>query len=113
MCIRSISIRVEIILLNNPGLATLYPCSVFERTVHRGIKVIVEVPNMCMIVFTNISFHIGIKSYKQQGGNYMSHLRLFACIVENKYVLIKDEVLKLLKNNECILTCDTYESMVN
>ena len=56
-----------------------------EGKVHRGAKVIVEVPEGCMIVFTSDTFHAGVKRYTKYGGNYLSHLRLFAYIVEDTY----------------------------
>ena len=56
-----------------------------EGMVHRGAKVIVEVPEGCMIVFSNDTFHAGVKSYAKYGGNYLSHLRLFAYIVEESF----------------------------
>ena len=34
-----------------------------ESQIRRGEKVIVEVPEGCMIVFTNDTFHAGVKSY--------------------------------------------------
>jgi len=52
--------------------------------VHRGAKVIVEVSEGCMIVFTNDTFHAGVKSYAKYGGNNLSHLRLFSYIADNK-----------------------------
>ena len=55
-----------------------------EDQVYRGTKVIVEVPEGCMIVFTNDIFHASVKSYAKYGGNYLSHPRLFAYIVEDK-----------------------------
>ena len=38
---------------------------------------------------------------------------MFVCIVENENISIKDEVSKFSKNNECIPTYDTCESLVN
>ena len=48
-----------------------------DDQVHRGAKVSVTVPEGCMIVFTNDTFHAGVKSYAKYGGNYLSHLRFF------------------------------------
>ena len=53
-------------------------------------KVVVEVFNGCMIVFTTDTFHVGVNIYEHQSGVYSSHLRLFAFIVENNHVSIKD-----------------------
>ena len=53
-----------------------------EGMVHRGAKVIVEVPEGYIIVFTCDTFHAGVKIYAKHGGNYLSHLRLFAYTVE-------------------------------
>ena len=65
-----------------------------EDQVHRGAKVIVEVPEGCMIVFTNGIFHAGVKSYAKYGGNYLSHLRFFAYTVEDNYISIEDSIGK-------------------
>ena len=59
-----------------------------EGMAHVGGKVTVEVPEECMIVFTNDTFHAGVKSYATYGGNYLYHLRLFSYIVENSYTSI-------------------------
>ena len=59
-----------------------------EYQVHRGKKLNVEVPEGCIIVFTNDTFHAGVKRYAKYGGNHLSHLRLFAYIVEYKYTSI-------------------------
>ena len=53
-----------------------------EQVVHRGSKVVVEVPDECMIIFTNHTIHAGVKTYEKQGGIYLSHIRMFAYIVE-------------------------------
>ena len=65
-----------------------------------------------MIVFTNNTFHTGVKSCERQDGNDSPHLRFSAYIVENEYMLTKDEASKSLQNNKCIPTCDTCESIV-
>ena len=65
-----------------------------------------------MIFFTNHTIHVGIKSYGKQGGMYSSHLRMFAYIVEQDYVQIKDGITTLLKNDECIFSCATYEYLI-
>ena len=66
-----------------------------EVIVHRGAKVIVEVPEGCMIVFSNDTFHAGVKSYAKYGGNNLSHLRLFAYIVEDTYSSINESIEKI------------------
>ena len=43
---------------------------------------------------------------------YSSHLRMFAYIVEQDYVQIKDGITTLLKNDECIFSCATDESLI-
>ena len=47
-----------------------------------------------MIVFTNDTFHTGVKSYTKYGGNYLSHLRLFIYIIEDKYTSIENSIEK-------------------
>ena len=84
-----------------------------ERLVHRGSKVVVEVPDACMIVFKSHTIHTGVKTYEKQGGLYSSHLRMFAYIVEEGYVQTKDSITKLLDDDKCYLSCATCESLVN
>ena len=38
---------------------------------------------------------------------------MFTYIVEQDYVKITDDVAKLLKNDECIISCATCESLIN
>ena len=68
-----------------------------EGMVHVGNKVTVEVPEGCMIVFTNDTFHAGVKSYTIYGGNYLSHLRLFSYIVVNSCTSMIDSIDKISK----------------
>ena len=68
-----------------------------EVIVHRGAKVIVEVPEGCMIVFSNDTFHAGVKSYAKYGGNYLSHLRLFSYIVEETFISFDESIEKFQK----------------
>ena len=53
-----------------------------EYQVHRGKKLNVEVPEGCIIVFTNDTFHASVKSYAKYGGNYLSHLRFFHILLK-------------------------------
>ena len=53
-----------------------------EGQVHCEGKVIVKVPEGCMIVFTKNISHAGVKSYVKYGGNQLSRLRLFAYIIK-------------------------------
>ena len=73
-----------------------------EQVVHRGSKVVVEVHDGCMIVFTNHTIYAGVKTYEKHSGTYSSHLRMFTYIIEQDYVQIRDDIIKFLKNNECI-----------
>ena len=57
----------------------------WEHLVHRGSKVVVEVPDGCMILFTNHTVYDGVKFYEKHGGQYSSHLRMFAYIVEEDH----------------------------
>ena len=84
-----------------------------ERLVHRGSKVVVEVPDECMIVFTSHTIHTGVKTYEKQGGLYSSHLRMFAYIVEEGYVQTEDSVIIFLTDDKCYLSSATCESLVN
>ena len=44
---------------------------------------------------------------------YSSRVRMFTYIVEQDYVKITDDVAKLLKNDERIISCATCESLIN
>ena len=68
--------RTRLIVYNCSNITGL------EQIVHRCSKVVVEVPDGCMIVFTNHTIHTGVKSYEKQGGIYSLHLRMFIYIAE-------------------------------
>ena len=72
-----------------------------EDKVHRDEKIIVEVLEGYMIVFTNDTYHAGVKSCAKYGGNYLSHLRLFAYIVEETFVSFDESIEKNSKAIEC------------
>ena len=44
---------------------------------------------------------------------YSSHLRILAYIIDQHYFQTTDCIIKLLKNDECILSCATCESLIN
>ena len=75
----------------------VYNCSNItglEQIIHRGSKVVVKVPDGCMIVFINHTIHAGVKSYEKYGGTYALHLRMFTYIVEPNYAQITDDISK-------------------
>ena len=84
-----------------------------EGQVHRGEKVMVEVPEGCMIVFANDTYIASVKLYTKYGGNHLSHLRLFAYIVEDKYSFIVDSIEINSKIIECDKKCTICESLRN
>ena len=53
-----------------------------EDIVYRRGKVIFEVPDVCMIVFTSGAFYTGITVCDRKGGAYIRHFLMFAYIVE-------------------------------
>ena len=70
-------------------------------------------PDEYIIVFTSDIFHANLKSYEHKSCVYPAHLRIFACIIENNYVSITDEVSKMFNTNKCVENCPTYEHMPN
>ena len=64
-----------------------------------------------MIVFTSETFHTIVKSYDQKSSSYLPQLRLFAYIVEQNYVSIRDEVSKILNTNKCSTHYPTCKEM--
>ena len=46
-----------------------------EGVIYRENKVLVEVPDGCMIIFTSANFHSWVKVYERQIGVYLPHLR--------------------------------------
>ena len=84
-----------------------------EQVVHRGSKVVIEVSDECLIVFTNHTIHAGVKTYEKHGGAYSSLLRLFAYIVEKGHFQTDDTITKLLADDKCDLPCETCKSLVN
>ena len=94
----------------------VYNCSNItglEQRVHRGSKVVGEVPDSCMVVFTNHAIHAGVKTYEKQGGVYSSHLRMFAYIVEKDYIQTEGSITTMLADDKCHLSCATCEPLVN
>ena len=49
-------------------------------------------------MFTNDICHADVKSYAKYGGNHLSHLRLFAYTVEDKYTFIVEFIEKKIQN---------------
>ena len=102
--------------VNGATRLIVYNCSNItglEQIVHRGSKVVVEVPDGCMIAFINYTIHAGVKSYEKQGGMSSSHLRMFAYIVEQDYVQITYCITKLLIDDKRIFSCATCASLIN
>ena len=50
---------------------------------------------------------------KSNGGQYSSHLRMFAYIVEEAHYQTQDTITKVLNDMECKLPCETCEYLVN
>ena len=48
-----------------------------------------------MIIFTSDTFHVVVNNYAKYGGNNLSHLRLFAYIVEDTYSSINESIEKI------------------
>ena len=84
-----------------------------EDKVHRCAKVIIEVPEGCMIVFTSDTFHTGVKSYAKYWGNYLSHLRLFAYIIEDIYCSIDESKETISRTIECDKNYTICDSLIN
>ena len=91
--IRPIHGSTRLINFNSSNITSM------KGMIHVGGKFTVEVPEGCMFVFTNDTFHAGVKSYATYGGNYLSDLRLFSYIVENSYTSIIDSIDKISKKN--------------
>ena len=103
-------------LVDGATRLVVYNCSNvtgLEQVVHRGSKVVVEVPDGCMIVFTNHTIHAGVKTYEKNDGSYSSHLRMFAYIVKEDHFQREDTITKVLTDDTCVLHCETCESLVN
>ena len=105
--IRPVDGATRLIVYNCSNITSL------DNVVHRGSKVVVEVPDGCMILFTNHTVHAGVKSYEKHGGQYSSHLRMFAYIVEEGHLQTQDSITKVLNEMECKLPCETCEYLVN
>ena len=83
-----------------------------EQIVHRGSKVVVEVSDECLIVFTNHTIYAGINTYEKYGGLCSSHIRMFAYIVEEGHFQTEVSIKKVLNEDKCNLPCETCESLV-
>ena len=84
-----------------------------EGKVHRGAKVIVVVPEGCMIIFTSDTFHACVKSYAKYGGNYLFHLRLFAYIVEETHFSIDESIETISRRIECDKSCTICDYLID
>ena len=105
--IRPVDGATRLIVYNCSNITSL------ENIVHRGSKVVVEIPDGCMILFTNHTVHAGVKSYEKHGGQYSSHLRMFAYIVEQGHLQNEDTITRVLNDMECKSSCETCEYLVN
>ena len=105
--IRPIDGNTRLIVYNRSNITAL------DGVIHRGSKVVVEVPDGCMIVFTSDKFHADVRSYERRGGIYPVHLRLFVYIVEDNYISISEDVSKMSTTNKCDANCLTCEVMPN
>ena len=66
----------------------VYDCSKItglEKNIHRSSKVVVEIPNVCMILFTGDTFHAGVSTFKRRNSGYPSNLRIFSYFVEDDF----------------------------
>ena len=84
-----------------------------EDQVHCGEKVIVEIPEGCMVAFTSDIFYASVKNYAKYGGNYLSHLRLFVYIVDDTYTSIDESIEKNSRAIECEKNCTICEYLRN
>lgn len=79
--------------------------------INRGSKIIIEVPNECMIIFTSETFHAEVKTYDRKSGGYLPRLRIFIYIVKQNYVAIRDKVFKMLNSNKYNINYHTFNEM--
>ena len=102
--IRPIHGSTRLIIYNSSNVTYM------EGKVHRGAKVIVEVPEGCMLVFINDTFYTGVKSYAKHGGIYLSHLRLFAYIVVETFISFDESIEKVSKERKIVqsVTLQSY-----
>ena len=64
-----------------------------EDIIHRVSKAIVEVTNICMVLFTCDIFHVGVVSWDRKRDTYLYHLRMLTYIVEQDYLSSKNMYL--------------------
>ena len=79
----------------------VYDCSKItglEKNIHRSSKVVVEIPNACMILFTGDTFHAGVSTSERRNGSYPSNLRIFSYIVKDNFVS-DNENIKSINGN--------------
>ena len=78
--------------------------TVFEKIVHRSSQVDVEIPNICMIIFTGDTFHAGVSTFERRNGSYSFNLRIFSYIVEDDY-FSGDKNITVIKSNMLCSNC--------
>ena len=102
-------------LIDSTTRLIVYNC--FNITGVEGIiyrrKVIIKVPDSCMIVFTSDIFHAGFLSYDRKSGTYLPHLRMFAYTVGNNYVSRRDYISKISEKMRYEVNCATYREIPN
>ena len=105
--IRPIDRTTRLMIYNSSHITGL------DDHIHRVSKIVIEVADGYILVFTSEHFHVGVKFYERQSGGYLPHLRLFTYIDEKSYVSIRNEVSRMLNTNKCNINCFVCEVMPN
>ena len=73
-------------------------------------QAIVEIPNGCLILFTEDNFHAGVITFEKGNSSYSSNFRFFSYIVENEHINRDDNITTLKPRMVCnanSLTCQS------
>ena len=74
-----------------------------ENVFHKGGQNSVEIPNGCLILFTEDNLHVGFSIFHRVDGSYPSNRRLFSYIVEKEYITSNEDITSIQKNMLSVL----------
>ena len=74
-------------------------------------QAIVEIPNGCLILFTEDNFHAGVITFEKGNSSYSSNFRFFSYIVENEHINRDDNITTLNPRNFYNANSLTCQSM--
>ena len=81
-----------------------------ENVVYKGSQDIVEISNDCLVLFLGDNFHAGVSIFERGNSRYLSNLRIFSYIYENKYITEDENITSLKQQLFCKVSCQIWQS---